>query len=283
MSQTIVIPYFAPKPRTPKKYALCVGINYKNSPYALNGCLEDVANMSVALKQMGYQVTTLTEERATRVGIYNAISLLRGRAVPGDTLFFHYSGHGGYVLDKNREEDYGYDSTIIPYDFTKTGQIIDDDLKKILVNPLPTGVKLFGLIDSCHSGSCFDLRYQTIDQSKPIMDSAGDISGFKYELGTLMNALLFKEDKQYPKSAAEVYMMSGSHDFQTSADAFINGKYTGALTYCFLQTLLKFNKKQMKWKHLLYNTRGFLREKGFEQIPQLSSGQTPNLEQLVWF
>ena len=37
--------------------------------------------------------------------------------------------------------DDGYDETLIPVDFQKAGQIIDDDLFKILITPLPRGGK----------------------------------------------------------------------------------------------------------------------------------------------
>lgn len=35
----------------------------------------------------------------------------------------------------------------------QAGQIIDDDLNRLLVNPLPPGVRLHAIIDACHSGS----------------------------------------------------------------------------------------------------------------------------------
>jgi hypothetical protein len=203
------------------------------------------------------------------------------KARAGDTLFFHYSGHGGQVRDQNGDEITGIDSTLVPYDYEKVGQIPDDYIFKYMVNLIPKGAKLFGIMDACHSGSSFDLRYQIHDQSTiRKQDASGE---WHYEASLLNTALLFKEYKQYPKTQAEVYMLSGCQDKQTSADAFINGRYTWALTDCFLKTLQNFNKKQMKWKHLLYNTRGFLKESRFDQIPQLSAGQAPNMEANVFF
>lgn len=40
------------------------------------------------------------------------------------------------------------------------GQIVDDELNQILVNPLGPGVKLHAIIDACHSGSVLDLEYR---------------------------------------------------------------------------------------------------------------------------
>ena len=38
----------------------------------------------------------------TRQNILNAIRWLVGGARPGDSLFFHFSGHGGRVPDKSK-------------------------------------------------------------------------------------------------------------------------------------------------------------------------------------
>jgi hypothetical protein len=265
----------------PKKYALCIGINYKGSSAPLNGCLEDVRRISEVLARDGYEITTLLEEKATANNILLAMIRFAKKARAGDKLFFHYSGHGGQLRDTNGEEISGIDSTLIPYDYEKAGQITDDYIFKYLVRNIPRGAKLFGIVDACHSGSSFDLRYQIRDQSTIRKQDASGV--WHYTPAMLNTALLFREDKHRVKTTAEVYMLSGCQDQQTSADAFINGRYTGALTDCFLKTLAAFNKKQMKWKHLLYNTRGFLKEGSFDQIPQLSAGQAPNMEATVFF
>ena len=57
----------------------------------------------------------------------------------GDALFFHYSGHGGQEDDPDGIEEDGYNETIIPCDFQRTGQISDDILWKRLVNQVPDG------------------------------------------------------------------------------------------------------------------------------------------------
>ncbi len=40
------------------------------------------------------------------------------------------------------------------------GQIVDDELNQLLVNPLRPGVRLHCIIDACHSGSVLDLEYR---------------------------------------------------------------------------------------------------------------------------
>jgi hypothetical protein len=40
------------------------------------------------------------------------------------------------------------------------GQIVDDELNQLLVNPLRPGVRLHAIIDACHSGSVLDMEYR---------------------------------------------------------------------------------------------------------------------------
>eukprot|EP00525_Craspedostauros_australis_P002495 CAMPEP_0198134924 /NCGR_PEP_ID=MMETSP1442-20131203/60321_1 /TAXON_ID= /ORGANISM="Craspedostauros australis, Strain CCMP3328" /LENGTH=401 /DNA_ID=CAMNT_0043796081 /DNA_START=349 /DNA_END=1553 /DNA_ORIENTATION=- len=65
------------------------------------------------------------------------------------TPAFHFTG----------DEEDGYDETLIPVDFKSAGQIIDDDILKMLVMPMPAGVNVTVLMDCCHSGTVLDLPY----------------------------------------------------------------------------------------------------------------------------
>ena len=73
------------------------------------------------------------------------------------------AGHGAQTPDPTGHERDYKNETICPTDFHrwkgKTGHIEDDVINRILVNPLPEGVRLHALIDSCHSGTCMDLRH----------------------------------------------------------------------------------------------------------------------------
>lgn len=70
-------------------------------------------------------------------------------------------GHGSQKRDYSGDERDGMNETICPTDFERAGQIIDDELNKHLVNPLPAGVRLHALLDACHSGTGMDLRHVT--------------------------------------------------------------------------------------------------------------------------
>lgn len=71
-----------------------------------------------------------------------------------------WAGHGSRVPDQDGDEDDGYDETLVPVDFQRSGQIRDDDIFKMLVKPLRAGVTMTCLMDCCHSGTVLDLPYR---------------------------------------------------------------------------------------------------------------------------
>lgn len=80
-------------------------------------------------------------------------------AKPGDVLFFHFSGHGSQQRDDSGMEADGFNETICPCDYSRAGQIVDDEIWSNLVHPLPSGVRLTALMDCCHSGTGLDLPF----------------------------------------------------------------------------------------------------------------------------
>lgn len=77
---------------------------------------------------------------------------------PGTCLVFHFSGHGSQKRATSSDEADGYDETICPSDYSRAGQIVDNELNALLVRPLPPGVVLHCIIDACHSGTAFGER-----------------------------------------------------------------------------------------------------------------------------
>lgn len=85
------------------------------------GCVNDVKNLSKFLiERHGFSVGSdsmviLTDEAKdpnfipTRRNIINAMQWLVAGVRPGDSLFFHFSGHGSQVKDRDGDEDDGYD------------------------------------------------------------------------------------------------------------------------------------------------------------------------------
>jgi len=150
------------------KRAVLIGINYTGQQGELSGCHNDVKNMKEYLTNIhGFKENNMTilmddgrHINPTRVNITKAYRDLVRFTLPGDTVFAHYSGHGGRVADTSGDEDDGYDETLIPVDFKRSGQITDDELFRDLVKPMPSKVLMTSLMDCCHSGTVLDLPYR---------------------------------------------------------------------------------------------------------------------------
>jgi metacaspase-1 len=99
----------------------------------------------------------------TRANLMRALRWLVDGASAGDSLVFHFSGHGVQKLDRDGDEADGYDEALCPVDFEDPrgggGVILDDEINATIVRPLGKGVKLHAIVDTCHSGTILDLPY----------------------------------------------------------------------------------------------------------------------------
>ena len=77
-------------------------------------------------------------------------------------------------------------------------------------------------------------------------------------------------------------MISGCTDQQTSADAFIAGKSSGAMTFAFIQTINQYGTS-ITLKQLVTNMRQVLSDSDFEQIPQLAWGSVSDIDTQIYF
>jgi len=235
----------------------------------------------------------------TKQNILRAMHWLVKDARPNDSLFFHYSGHGGQTKDLDGDEPDGYDEVIYPVDFRQVGHITDDEMHRIMVRPLQAGVRLTAIFDSCHSGTALDLPYiystQGVLKEPDLAKEAGRgllgvIQSYRGgDLGGVMkNAYgFFKQatggEDAYNRamatktSAADVIMLSGSKDDQTSADATIAQQSTGAMSWAFITALKK--RPQQSYVQLLNSIRDEL-EPRYSQKPQLSCSHPLNTDLL---
>lgn len=146
--------------------ALLIGINYVGTENELQGCHNDVMQMTRFFAAKGYNEAFMKlllddgkHEPPTLANIVNGMSWLVQDAKQGDTLLFHYSGHGTSIADQDGDEDDGLDEALVPMDYARAGLLRDDDIYKILIQRLPEGVKLVCICDCCHSGTIMDLPY----------------------------------------------------------------------------------------------------------------------------
>ena len=282
----------APPPtRPPRRTALLVGINYLNTDNELNGCYNDVVNVAQYLRTvLGYvapgAISIITDGNRNRVGtasplpptrqnIIAGMTALVAGMVAGDEAVFHFSGHGSLVRDTNGDEATGLDSCLCPIDYDASsasggGVVTDDEIRTLLVDRVPRGARLYVILDCCHNGSGCDIRYKYEDFSVLVRPPSASAPTPLWR--TQQRAFT---NPKYTDTAGEVFMISGSRDEQTSADAYINNAYAGALTYAVF-AILRANHASIRtysWSALLRDVRHFMRVNKYTQIPQIMTGQ----------
>ena len=210
-----------------RKLSLLVGINYTNHTQGkLSGCVNDVVSMKEYITSKGFpeqqnDMRILVDDRhshiriptsmPTKANILEGIRWMTSQARPGDTLFFHYSGHGGQQRDTSGDESDGMDETLIPEDYKSAGVITDDELFEALCATLPGGVRLVCVMDCCHSGTILDLPYVFVANSASLQaaQSAGGGQPFFTHPNPAFNGVIQKLlqmgidhlSKQYPALA----------------------------------------------------------------------------------
>jgi hypothetical protein len=303
---------------TGNKKSLFVGINYFGSKAELRGCINDVHNIKefvvthFKFPTDSTHMRVLTDDKnndpslvPTKQNMIQSFQWLVEGAKSGDSLFFHYSGHGGAQKDTDDDEVDNQDETLIPVDYEKSGVIVDDDLHRMLVASLPEGVRLTAIMDCCHSGSVFDLPftygvdgnlevYET-DNRKAAVEAAIS-AGMSFIKGDKAGALVSgvralslymtpsgeaneeakKRQIEIRSTVADVIQFSGCRDEQTSADANIGGEATGAMSWSFIQAFEQHGFNQ-NYLELLGNVRKLLHGK-YTQIPQMSTGHRMDMK-----
>jgi hypothetical protein len=214
----------------------------------LAACEFDAHDMAAIAKDKGMSSTVLLTKKATRANALGALRRAAKSLRAGDLLFLSYSGHGGQVPDINGDEDDKRDETWCLHD----GQVIDDELY-LEFSRFAAGVRILVLSDSCHSGSVargIPPQLETVPHQRPklmpesvAMRTYRDHKAF-YDQLQRDAAAAAGEPVVDPDTAlaqvtvsgrlsaiaakfrAELVLISGCQDNQTSMDGDHNGAFT---------------------------------------------------------
>jgi len=271
------------------KKALSIGINYPGTSNELRGCVNDSLMVEKLLRDnYGFtDITLLLDNDATTANMRAALHELVKGAVPGDILFFHYSGHGSQIPDKAVDDDFepdGMDEIICPVDLDwRTKVILDDELKAIF-DSVPNGVNLTVFLDCCNSGGGLDQlnEYQALAPgARQVVEDIPRNYKAVNRFITPPNAVLkfaaeeglkTKTRHVSRKVDSSALMISGCQSHQTSADAYINGTYRGAATFYLDQTLRSLGYDS-SYVDVVDKLNKDIAASGFTQRPQLDGAQ----------
>ena len=268
------------------KRALLVGINYPGTDHALRGCVNDVIKMNdVIVNHFGFTDPNnrriLTDASATTANMLERLHWLVDGAKAGDVLFFHYSGHGSQLANKDyatdKEPD-GLDEILCPVDLNWRDKVIRDDQLKAIFDKVPAGVNLTVVLDCCHSGSGLDQanRYHTAREFGPPADLDSPNRERRLEMPyDIANRVIGLDVNVKPRGVQSRsvnntgLLLSGCRDDQTSADAWIHNKYIGAATFYLTETLERHNW-DVNYKTLIDEASAALKKYGYSQRPELN-------------
>lgn len=244
------------------KKAICTGINnYPGTANDLQGCVNDANDWKNILVNYGFDVTLLLDSQVTGIAFKTSIQNAVASMVAGDVLVITYSGHGTQVYDSSGDEEDGYDEALYLYD----GVFKDDDMRSAL-SGIKDGVHVFYISDSCFSGTITrkivfneNLGKPRFVVTDPIPPNAKIVSKF-----------LSEEDMK------EI-VLTGCSDVEYSYDAYINGKWNGAMT-AFATSCISPNQT---YNEFFAKLRAKLPSTSYPQTPQLE-GKTENKNQKMF-
>lgn len=217
---------------------------------------------------------------------------------PANKLYFYYSGHGTSITDYNSDEkvlnltqtgrtilnlaSQLEDSCIVTNDFDYLNIISDDEFSNILIN-LRHNQTLYAFMDSCNSGTGFDLAYVNMGQY-----SSNFTSTTMAKLRTEINNKCTLLSASYPDKTnivkGNVLLFSGTRDNSYSYEGYVNNQVSGYFTN-LLCWLLSNDVSTLSIKDFYYLIIAFLNIQlkstynatMTPQIPVLTCSQNINL------
>lgn len=265
------------------KKALLIGINYPGTAAELRGCVNDVMLMKdVITEQYGFdEVKIVTDNDATTSRILRELNMLVDNAVPGDYLYFHFSGHGVQMPSIVDAED-GLDECICPVDFNWRQLVIrDNDMKKIF-DRVPTGVRFTVILDCCHSGHGLNQDHQYTPDATArlgLEDLANDTPRVFPDTHApeKLKQEISRRSLHHPRSIQTLerkvnqtgLLLATCQSHQTSADANIEGRWIGAGTH-FIAKVLSRHNHDVNYKTIVDEITQELAASRFSQRPELN-------------
>ena len=251
------------------KKSVCIGINdYPGTNDDLSGCVNDMNDWAEILShEFGFDAKTLENRQATASAIKQALVELVTQSEAGDVLAFTFSGHGTYVLDgPSPDESDNRDEALCAYDEI----IIDDEIRGIL-GKLTPGAHLTIISDSCHSGGV----------TRAMLHGQRDLSAIaEPEHPAKPRFLPMENHTRYaarmvpvrnrvfqPDANMNHVLLTGCKADEYSWDAYLNGRYNGAMTAHAIALIRQSPKATYKALHS--ELRQYLPSLQFSQTPQL--------------
>ena len=248
--------------------ALFVGVEYNAIPsLALTGCQNDIQVSKQKIQELYPDclnirvISDAAELKPTRKNILESIAWLVEDIKPGQHVFFHYSGHGGQLIDKSGAVKSVFENCIYPCKGKKLQIILDDEIRKGLVEKIPMGSKCFIVMDSYSGNASIALEHS--------WQTAED------------HTLYYVQDIEMPTLEGKVIVLSSYQTEDILADpASIYGQ-TGGVLSSILPQILDKNDDQLEMKEYMWSILSTLKARGCAKIPQISATRPMGPTQII--
>ena len=262
-----------------KNSALLIGIgNYNTEDTGWNRIHgnNDVDLLEGKLKDNGFTVMTIKDDKATKKNIEDALKKLVSSTNAGDNVYLHFSGHGQLIEDMNNDEQDELDQSFVCYDacfspqYKMGGQsykgqnhLIDDELFPYL-NQLKTKVGSSGLVtvvfDSCYSGGAD--RGELNDDADPdsevewVDTTRGAFDEFQVNKSAASYLRSIKTPGNYKAGGGIVLVLSACESDKKNYECKEKhtGKFYGSLSYC-ISKLIDNNIPMNQWEDYFANKK----------------------------
>lgn len=234
-----------------RKRAFLVGI----SKYHTNGRTawtnihgkEDIDLLTPALKEKGFEVSSVVNEEATYQGIVSALTAFINDTKKKDVVYLHFSCHGqpvedGLKGDSLDEEDH-WDESVVPIDagrlydvngYKGEKHLTDDELngyiKTLRTKIGPKGM-LYVAMDACHAGEMSRKGLETVRGTNEALSSKSD-SKYNPPRTNIKHYSIEKSNNLAP-----ALFLEACQSRERNTEVRINRKEYGALSYNVWQAL----------------------------------------------
>jgi hypothetical protein len=240
----------------------------------ING-VEDVNLLSPILKEQGFSLTSIIDDKATYHNITTQLTSFVNKTKKGDIVFLHFSTHGQPVEDIDGDEEDGWDEAIVPIDAYKLYKkgtyegeyhLLDDQLNKYvkkLREKIGTTGYLYVIIDACHAGTSSRANDETVRGTKV---------GFTYNNKVFKPSIQKKSHYQIEAASklSNVLFLEACRSDQINTEIKVKAKRYGPLSYNIAQAL--------QMKPLSVNANEFLNN---VKASIINGGFWPNNQNLV--
>lgn len=268
-------------------YVVAIGMNYTGTGYALKGCINDAKSTCEMLKKK-YGATSdniylMTDDLSgdmfpSPANVKAVMHRILGKAKSSDMVYFHISGHGFNIKGGNSSTmttaggriSAGLSQCVMLRSKSKEDKNIDvsntmcDNEFNNILALVPPKMRMFCVIDTCNSGSVFELAHNVRMMKQDTCPGFCPIPS-KSEINYY---LTHNNERQCYRG--DIVILSSVKTKQVAWDTTDKkGNSGGAFTNLYLELMLANESKSMTPLDLLYKLDIEINKK-YSQDPCLS-------------